>query len=287
MAERGPAWAAYVERLPRLVRELSEEWHLSTDGEPAHGHASLVVPVRRDGEAAVLKLAFPDDESEHEALALQRWGGNGTVRLLSADPHRRALLLERLESTDLADLWDLEACEVVAGLYARLHVPAPPQLRRYTAYLDRSADGLAALPRDAPVPHRLVEQALALLADLRDDDPGRLLHTDLHYANVLAAAREPWLVIDPKPLAGDPAYEIAPMLWNRWPEAVASGDLRGAVLERLLTIVDVAGLDENRVRDWVVVRELVNVAWAVGDGSSSVDPSWVTVATTIAKAVQR
>lgn len=282
MAERGPAWAAYVERLPRLVRELSEEWHLSTDGEPAHGHASLVVPVRRDGEAAVLKLAFPDDESEHEALALQRWGGHGTVRLLSADPHRRALLLERLESTDLADLWDLEACEVVAGLYARLHVPAPPQLRRYTAYLDRWADGLAALPRDAPVPHRLVEQALALLADLRADDPGRLLHTDLHYANVLAGAREPWLVIDPKPMSGDPHAELAPMLWNRWEEL--AGDVRGGLRRRFHTLVDAAGLDEDRARGWVVVRMVFNAYWALADPVP--DREWLTTCVTVAKAVQ-
>ena len=57
----------------------------------------------------------------------------------------------------------------------------------------------------------------------------RLIHGDLHYENVLAADREPWLVIDPKPMAGDPHYELAPMLWNRWDEVVASGDVRDAV----------------------------------------------------------
>src|SRR3954470_8077195 len=176
-AERGPEWAAYVERLPRLFREVTEEWGLDVDGDPTHGYVSLVVPVRRDGEPAVLKLSAPDVESRHEGLALQRLAGDGAVRLLSADPHRRALLLERLHATDLDSLAVLEACEVVAGLYPRLHVPAPPQLRSVSAYLDRWTPGLRALPRAAPLPHRLVEQALSLAADLSTGDrPAVMVH---------------------------------------------------------------------------------------------------------------
>lgn len=291
MAERGPAWAAYADALPRLLRELTGEWGLVPEpgrepgGEVAHGYASVVVPVRRDSEAAVLKVGFPDEESEHEALALQRWGGEGAVRLLAADPRRRALLLERLEPTDLGEVWDVEACEVVAGLYARLHRPAPPQLRRLTDVLDRAVPGLRALPRDAPLPHRLVEQAVSLIDQLRADDPGRLLHTDLHYANVLAAQRGPWLAIDPKPLAGDPHAELAPMLWNRWDEVVESWDgVRGAVRRRFHTLVDTAGLDEDRARDWVVVRMVLNAFWATREAAP--DRDWITRCVTLAKAVQ-
>ena len=243
-AERGPEWAAFVDRLPRLLRELVEEWGLVVDGAAQHGYCALVVPVRRDAEPAMLKLAFPDDESEHEALGLQRWGGHGAVRLLGADPHRRALLLERLHRTDLTSIDVLEACEVVAGLYPRLHVPALPQLRPLTTYVGQWTEDLAGLPRDAPVPHRLVQQAVSLGRDLVADDAsdGVMIHSDLHYENVLAGDREPWLVIDPKPVSGDPHYEIAPMLWNRWDEAVASGDLRTAVRRRFHTLVDAAGL---------------------------------------------
>ncbi len=77
----------------------------------------------------MLKVAFPDDESEHEHLALQHWHGNGAAQPLRADPHRSAMLLERLHREDLTGVADLEACEIVAGLYARIHVPALPQLR--------------------------------------------------------------------------------------------------------------------------------------------------------------
>ena len=56
---------------------------------------------------------------------------------------------------------------------------------------------------------------------------GTLIHGDLHYENVMAADREPWLAIDPKPMSGDPHYEIAPMLWNRFEELAAPGERAG------------------------------------------------------------
>jgi streptomycin 6-kinase len=290
-AERGPAWAGFVAELPRRVRELTEEWSLRADGQPTYGHCSLVLPVRRGDEPAVLKLAFPDEEGEHEALGLQRLGGRGAVRLLTADPHRRALLLERLHPRDLGSLPVLEACEVVAGLYERIHAPAPPQLLAVSGYLDRWTPTLRALPRDAAIPRRLVEQALSLVDHLfaaagPRAGSGVMLHGDLHYANVLAGDREPWLVIDPKPMAGDPHYEPAPMLWNRWDEAVATGNLRSALRRRFHTIVDAAGLDEELARDWVVVRMVYNMLWELEDHPDDPDRDWLTRCVAVCKGVQ-
>jgi len=293
-AERGPEWAAFVDRLPGLLRDLSVEWGLVVDGPPTHGYCALVVPVLADGVEAMLKVAFPDDESEHEALVLQHWGGRGAVRLLRADPHRRALLLERLHQRDLTELWDVEACEIVGGLYGRLHVPAPPQLRTVASYVQRWTAALAALPRDAPIPRRLVEQAQSLARDLTADSggAGRIVHGDLHGENVLAADREPWLVIDPKGMSGDPHYEPAPLLWNRWDEVVGSGDVRDAVRRRFHAVVDAAGLDEERARDWVVVRMVLNAHWSVEDAQragrspDAEDRAWITRCISIAKAVQ-
>jgi streptomycin 6-kinase len=286
-AQRGPDWAEFVDRLPRLFRDLTEEWGLGVDGEASHGYCSLVVPVRRAEEPAVLKLTFADTEGEHEALALQRLGGAGAVRLLRADPHRGALLLERLRPTDLDSVPVLDACEVVARLYERIHVPALPQLLPVTAYLDRWTPQLRALPRDAPIPRRLVEQTLSLVGDLfSDHEPGVMLHGDLHYQNVLAGDREPWLVIDPKPMAGDRHYEPAPMLWNRWDEAVATGNLRFALRRRFHTLIDAAGLDEELARDWVVVRMVYNMVWELEDQPAHPDRDWLTRCVAICKAVQ-
>ena len=286
MRARGDDWAAWVDRLPPLTRDLLDEWELTLDGALMNGFCSLVVPVvTADGQRAVLKLHEDiDDESEFEHLALQRWQGDGAVRLLRADPRRWALLLERLHSRDLTSIGDLEACEIVAGLYPRIHVPALPQLRTITSYVERWTADLAALPADAPIPRRMREQCVSLARDLVADPAsvGVIIHGDLHYENVLAADREPWLVIDPKPMSGDPHYEIAPMLWNRFDEL--GDNLRDGLRRRFHTLVDTAGLDEDRARDWVVVRMIHNASWAVIDGDP--DDDYLTMCVTIAKAVQ-
>lgn len=288
-------WERWLDGLPAVTAGLLAEWELAVDGSPVHGCCSLVVPVRTvGGRPAVLKVGLPDDESEHEHLALQRWHGRGAVLLLRADPRRRAMLLERLHLEDLADLWDVEACEVVARLYARLHVPAPPQLRPLTSYVERWNAGLVAMPRNAPAPRRLVEQAASLAGTFVTDEEstGRLLHGDLHYANVLAADRERWLAIDPKPVSGDPHYEPGPLLWNRWDEVVGSGSVRDTVRRRFHTVVDAAGLDEQRARDWVVVRAMQDASWSVADAQrldrdlTPGERGWITRMVTVAKAVQ-
>ena len=283
MAERGPAWAQWVDALPATVRDLSAQWRLQPDGAAMNGNCSLVLPVRTtDGVAAMLKVGFGDQESEFEHLALRHWAGRGAVRLLAAEPHRRALLLERLHSRDLATVPDDEACRIAAGLYSAIHVAPLPQLRSLSSIIDRWTVELAELPRSAPIPRRLVEQAITLGRELSADRAGeRVLHTDLHYANVLAGEREPWAVIDPKPINGDPHYEIAPMLWNRWNEI--AGDVRDGVRRRFWTLVDAAGFDEERARGWVIVRMVHNAMWAIQDRD---DPAWLTTCIAVAKAVQ-
>jgi streptomycin 6-kinase len=289
-ADRSATWAGWLRALPRLMADVTAQWQLEPDGEPMTGETAVVVPVvTASGEPAVVKFGLPHPESAHEHLALRAWAGDGAVRLLRADPRRGVLLLERADADgDLSSVPVLEACEVVAGLYARLHRPALPQLVRLSDHAARWARELAALRESHVVPRRFVDQAIALADGFATDHAtdGALIHTDLHYFNVLAATREPWLAIDPKPMAGDPAYEIAPLLWNRWTEAVATGDVRNAVRERMFTVCDAAGLDEDRVRACIVVRELVNVLWSTTDPSAT-DPGWITTATAIVKAVQR
>ncbi len=299
MSARGPQWAAWVDSLPATADRARQHWNVRPDGAPAHGHCSLVIPVRTDdGSPAMLKIGFPDEESAHEHLALRRWGGRGAVRLLSADPHHRVLLLERLDTADLTGVSEEQACHVVADLYRTLHVPALPALRPLSFFVDRWTAELAAMPRSAPIPHRLVDEAVVLGRDLIAGDAlsDRVIHTDLHYANVLAGrdsdVGQQWLAIDPKPVNGDPHYEIAPMLWNRWDE-ISGGqersdrgrnrdNVRDGVRRRLWTLVDAAGLDEHRARAWVLVRMVHNAMWAAQDG----DRSWLTRCITVAKAVQ-
>lgn len=295
-AELGPDWVDWLHRLPTLFHRVMTDWQLAYDGSPRHGFASLVAPVRTPaGQPAVLKVTFDgDEESLHEAVALQHWNGQGTVRLLRADPHRRALLLERLHLEDLNGMDDVAACELVAGFYGRLHVPALPQLRTVTSYVERWVDALGNLPLNAPIPRRLVGQATSLGGEFVADPAsvGVMVHGDLHYENVLAGDREPWLVIDPKAMSGDPHYEPAPMLWNRWDDLVATGNVRDAVRRRFHTLVDVAGLEEDRARDWVIVRMVLNAHWAIEDAQRAErslradERDWITKCVALAKAAQ-
>ena len=248
----------------------------------------MVLPVRDDGRPADLKLGGPEAGAEYEHLALRAWDGGAAVQLLRADPRRRVLLLERaVPGHDLHTLEAVQACAVVSELYTCLHRPPVPQLERLSARAARWSEELAELRGTSLAPRRFVDQAAGLAAGFAADagTDVALLHGNLHYGTVLAATRQPWEVVDPEPLAGDPAYEVAPLLWHRWDEAVASGNLRGALLDRLYAVVDTAGLDEDRVRDWVTVRAMVELRQAAG--AAAVNRGRITLCTTLTKSVQR
>lgn len=278
---------ATPEELSAETRGLLAQWELRPEGAATHGSGSQVLPVRTtDGVPAVMKISRPDAGSEHAHLVLRRWDGSGSVRMLRADPHRRALLLERLLPPTLDTLPDIEACQVVAGLHRRLHVPAMPQLRSLAEHVERWSRDFDSLPRSAPIPRRLVEQASALSRELTDHPTGDdvVLHGDLHYGNVLAGLREPWLAISPKPMNGDPHYELAPMLLHRWDEL--AGRIRDGLQARFYALVDGAGLDEERARAWVVVRVVHDAIRELVHGARA-DADVLTRCVTLAKAVQR
>ncbi|WP_331715724.1 aminoglycoside phosphotransferase family protein [Tessaracoccus coleopterorum] len=142
-------------------------------------------------------------------------GRSGAVRLIAAHPAEQVLLLERLDGDrTLNDVPILEACEVIGRLFGELDRPAPPQIPPLATKAIRWRGQFAALP--PLVPRRLVEQAASTLDDLLlGPAPARLVHEDLHDANVLAATRAEWLAIDPKPVSGEWAYAVAPIVWNR------------------------------------------------------------------------
>jgi streptomycin 6-kinase len=274
----------WLTRLPGLVEESLAQWDLTLDGDSMHGVCALVLPVRRrNGSTAVLKVTWPHAEAAHEHLALQRWGGRGAARLLAADPARWTMLLERLNwRRDLHDVPIDEACTVIGTLLHQLDDEALPQLSRLSAQATEMAEKLRFAP--PAIPRRFVEQARSLVSELVTDGAidSRLVNTDLHYGNVLSAERQPWLAIDPKPLAADPTFAVAPALWNRWAEAIASGGLRAHLRRRLSIICASAGLDQERARSWSIVREVQNGLWAIeGD-----DADELTKAITIIKAMQ-
>ncbi|WP_260462774.1 aminoglycoside phosphotransferase family protein [Streptomyces sp. TRM72054] len=260
----GEEGRAFIAGLPRLVDGFLDRWGLRTDGPSMFGMCALVLPVvRADGTRAVLKLQLLDDESEGEPVALRVWDGDGAVRLLDHDPDTGTMLLERLDPARmLSHVPDSrEAVLVIARLLAHLtSVPAPAGMRRLgdiaRAMLQRTP---SALERVAdPEARRLLADCAAAVREVVAEPGDRLLHWDLHFENVLAADRAPWLAIDPKPLAGDPGFELWPALDNRFDAA--------EVRWRFDAMTDVMGLDRERARAWTLGRLLQNALWDIEDG---------------------
>ncbi|MGW2777773.1 aminoglycoside phosphotransferase family protein [Streptomyces olivaceoviridis] len=263
-AYNGAAGRAFIAALPDLAADFLRRWRLTLDGPSMNGVSALVLPVvRADGLRAVLKLQLTDEESVGEPVALRVWDGDGAVRLLDHDPATGAMLLERLdESRMLAGLGDTrEAVLVIARLLAHLtSFPAPPGLRRLgdiaEAMLERTPWALTRIPD--PGIRRTVADCAAAVREVVHKPGDRLLHWDLHDENVLAADRADWLAIDPKPLAGDPGFELWPALHNRFDAA--------EVRWRFDAMTDVLGLDRARARAWTLGRLLQNALWDVKDG---------------------
>lgn len=268
----------WLRGLPALGAQVLDDWNLRVAGDPMYGACALVLPVTGVDGDAVLKLTWPHTEAATEHLALRAWDGVGAVRLLRADPRRWALLLERLEPRDLTTVSVLEGCEVIGGLMARLNRPAIPRLARLSDLAERWIE----LCRNgsANVPRRFTDQAAALLRQLAGDDLDRsLVHQDLHFTNVLAADREPWLAIDPKALAGEWEFAVAPAIWNLPELTRAAHNPRAHLRLRLGLLCESAGLDEDRAAAWTFVRVVVNALW----GADS--DEWVTRMITVAKAM--
>ena len=211
-----------------------------------------------DGEQAVLKVQQPHRESEHEAAALELWDADGAVRLLDSEPEERALLLERcVPGTPLSAVGGEAALDVFVELLPRLWKPAGAPFSTLAAEAAWWADSLGETwERFArPFERRLLDAALEALLELpRTQGPQVLLHQDLHGDNVLAAQREPWLAIDPKPLVGEREFGIAPVVRSR-----ELGHSKRDVLNRFDRLTAELGLDRERARGWTIAQ---TIAWA-------------------------
>jgi streptomycin 6-kinase len=217
-----------------------------------------------DGAPAVLKLIYPHRESEREADALELWNGEGAVRLLARDDESRAMLIERCEpGTYLSEEGHDEALNVLIQLLPRLWKPAGAPFRPLA---EEAAWWLESLPAQweaaaRPYERRLLEAGLAALRELAPTQGEQVLvHQDLHGENVLAAQREPWLVIDPKPLAGEREFALASII-----RSSELGETRRDVLHRLDRLSSDLGLERERAQGWALGQTL---AWA-GDGYAS------------------
>ncbi len=252
-----PEGAAWLERLPEIVRSVERRWSLSVGAPFDNNEVSCawVAPAAlADGTEAVLKIGMPHLEAEHEAEGLRFWDGDPTVRLL-ADDELGAMLLERCHpGTSLRAAPEAEQDLVIAGLLRRLwRSPMTPHPFRPLSSLMKFWGDAAVADirkwRDAG----LVREGLRLLHELPRTAPKEvLLATDLHAGNVLRSKRLPWLVIDPKPFIGDPAYDVTQHLFN------CLGRLRSDPIGLIHRMGDRLDVDRERIRLWTFARIVVD-----------------------------
>ena len=206
--------------LPARVRTLDALWRFASLEPLEHtGQCSWIgACTLTDGTEGILKLAFPHPEGRDEVPGLEACDGEPMVRLLRARRGLDALLLERLvHGNPLSDWPEPEQDPIIGDLLRRLRrVPITADAFRPLGELVDLWRGPALEPgaRDE-WDAGLVARGLAELDALLATSPAPcLLATDLHAGNVLAATRAPWLAIDPKPYAGDPAFDVTQHLLN-------------------------------------------------------------------------
>jgi streptomycin 6-kinase len=264
-AAREPGVRDWITALPGIVAGLADRWSLRV-GEPFQpgGQCSWTAPATdASGAALVLKVGFrfPGGEERDEAAGLRAWDGNGAVRLHAADASEAAygLLMERcVPGAALGRVRpEFDQDIVVAGLLRRLWAQPPgaypfrPLAQMCAAWGDAFEAGYAdAEPADR-IDAGLARAGVALFRSLTGTaDRQVLLCTDLHAENILAAERAPWLVIDPKPYLGDPAYDVLQHMLNC--EDRLAADAAG-LADRMAGL---AGLDVGRVRQWLFARSV-------------------------------
>ena len=249
-----PQRAAWLNRLPDTVEELRHLWALELDGslDAEDASCSYVAAVLcKDGTPAVLKIPMPHMEGEHEIQGLRFWNGDPTVRLLAANDNLGAMLLERCQpGTTLRSLAEYDQDVVIADLLRRLwRSPSAPHpfrsLSSLTQYWSEETLGQSEHWLDAA----LVRDGLHLFKALPCGATREVvLATDLHAGNVLQAEREPWLVIDPKPFVGDPAYDATQHLFNCFDRLRSDPD------KTIRRLSDLLGVEYERVRLWTFAR---------------------------------
>ncbi|MDF1479908.1 aminoglycoside phosphotransferase family protein [Leifsonia sp. H3M29-4] len=266
------AWDAAA---PDLVALMLERWHLTPAESFPGGRVAVVLAVTtEDGIDAVLKVGFPHVEGVCEAVALDAWGAPLAPAVLRQDRFTWSLLLERVRpGTPLshATLPTDAAIEIACRLHAAFAArPAPreiPGLAEIMApFVDQAHAAMRTAARDAD--RALVDAGLRDYAALLElDDGDAFLHGDFNPGNVLDDGMG-WRVIDPKPMIGDPAFDLAPLvdqLGAPWGLAHPLAVLH----ERMVRAAGLVGADPQRAIRWAHARAAMDVTWYRADGDAA------------------
>lgn len=247
-----------------LLGELAKRWELEL-GEHQRD-SSAWFATRRGYGPVVVKLCEPDERCSEAVASLLAWDGNGVIELIDHDP-RGAMLLERaVPGTSLLEEPDEDrALLLAADLLERLWIPDPGGIESVASEVGRWADTLLRRNRSegSPIDEELVDAARGLLRELAPTQrEAVLLHGDLHLGNVLAAEREPWLAIDPKPLVGEREFDVTALIRDKQEVLVAEAEAgRTLVQHRFDLLSERLGCDRERLKGWSVAIMVDYALW--------------------------
>ncbi len=245
------------------------KWDLVADGNHILTGASLLLPVRAAGVAAMLKISTDPQERIGGAL-MEWWDGDGAARVIAREDD--ALLMERAEGRgSLAAMSrsneDVVACRILCGAAKQLAtsrlILAPPLTPLQTRFRDLAP----AAARHGGIMSRSAAAARSLLATPRDI---AVLHGDLHHGNVLDFGERGWLAIDPKGLVGERCFDYAnlfcnPDLSDPVPPVATMPEIFAT---RLGLVAGMADLERGRLLLWILAWAGLSAAWIIEGGAA-------------------
>lgn len=243
------------------LRSLAYRWGVQLT-EPLQGATcSVVIAGQRLGERVVLKLPYPDAEEADSISTMLAFGSVGGVRVLESDSESGAVLMPRLNpGLNLVEYGtsEEEAIDICAQLILQLR-KAPqidrPDVWTWHEFLGKMEDPMA------------IEAAKIAVHLHQTSERKILLHGDFHHFNTLRSD-DRWVVVDPKGLIGDPAFEVVGFMRN--PEISNDPCLTDRLRYRLHQFADLLGDDPTRLWGWSFVQTVSGGFWS----SVALDSPW-------------
>jgi streptomycin 6-kinase len=257
--------------LPGIISACEKKWQVNITRTPvANLSFNYIAKARLDnGKKVVVKIGPPEKEFFTEMETLDRFNGNGMVRLLAGDTELRAMILEAISpGTSLREIQskdDEKATEIGASVIQKVVLPVPkrhslPSLANWVEVLNRIAD----FPLDGPVTVKRIKKAQHIFDALESSkNKDMLIHGDLHHDNILFGKNKGWVAIDPKGLIADPVYNTARFMMNWW----HTNPRTGMIVRRFNIFSDITGFAKDRLIGWAYVDCMISRSWCIEEGN--------------------